>query len=66
MEIDERINALIAEIETTKQDMQKLLLDIRVVILEAQNPTGAVRLTAGINTGVDKPKSSTGVKTDER
>jgi hypothetical protein len=66
MGIDERINALIDEVETTKQDLQKLLLDIRVVILEAQNPTGPVKLGSPKGAGADAPKSSTGVKTDER
>jgi hypothetical protein len=36
MEIDERISTLMTEIEATKLEVQRLLLDIKIFIAEAQ------------------------------
>jgi len=49
MEMEERIKVLTEEIETAKEDLQEILLDIRAYILEAQNPMKySIRKDVGI------------------
>ena len=41
MDIDERIKALEAEFQETKEELQQVLLDIRAFQMEAQTPLRA-------------------------
>lgn len=55
MEIDDRINALEADLQQTKEELKEILFDIRTYLMEVQSP---------IPNDLDKDKIQEELKTE--